>query len=70
MLTSPALGAHQFLIKVPALQWIFAFTIMAALFVVSLGIGIPNLYGKEVSFTRRNTLVDQDRERQPLLSES
>ncbi len=64
----PALGVHQFYLKAVALQWIFAFTIMAFLFLFSLGVGIPGLFGKEISF-RRHTIVDEEQERRPLLSE-
>ena len=41
---------------------------MGVLFVLSLSIFVPNLFGKELSFSRANTgFVDS--ERQPLLEE-
>ena len=61
-----ALGVHQFLVKIVALQWIFAFAIMAALFVCSLGVAAPALFRGE----KTDASVDEDRERQPLLNNS
>ena len=53
-------------VKSVALQWIFAFTIMAVLFVLSLAVCAPQFFRKE----DRPAAPDGDRERQPLLSES
>lgn len=63
-----ALGVHQFFLKVIAFQWIFAFVIMSALFVATCGIAIPGFFGKELTFGR-NTVVNEDQERAPLLNE-
>jgi len=65
---SAALGVHQFFLKVFALQWIFAFTIMSTLFVVTAIVAIPGFFGKELSFGR-NTVVSEDAERAPLLND-
>ncbi|KAI9800883.1 MAG: hypothetical protein M1825_003666 [Sarcosagium campestre] len=65
-----ALGVHQFFLKVIALQWIFAFTIMAALFVLSLGVAYPAATGKSWSFRRSTGVVEEDRERAPLLDDN
>ncbi|KAI9677733.1 MAG: hypothetical protein M1829_002505 [Trizodia sp. TS-e1964] len=59
-----ALGVGQFLTKTIAFQWIFAFTIMAALFVLSLIIALPGL-----GLRREGAVVSEDRERQPLLDD-
>jgi len=63
-----SLGVGQFLRQVVAFQWIFAFTIMATLFVSSLVIAVPGIFGKEITFSR-GTVVDEDRERAPLLDD-
>jgi hypothetical protein len=55
-----ALGVAQFFDKIVALQWIFAFTIMAVLFVSTAVIAVPAARG-------RSQGVDQ--ERAPLLAE-
>jgi len=62
-----SLGVSQFLTKVIALQWIFAFVIMGVLFVLSLGIGVPGYFGKEPF--KRGEVVSEDRERAPLLAD-
>lgn len=64
-----ALGVAQFFRQVIALQWIFAFTIMAVLFVVSLAIAIPTWSGHQSSWTTRRSdqAPPQDAERAPLL---
>jgi hypothetical protein len=60
-----ATGVGQFLSKNPLLQiqWIFAFTIGALLFILSLGVssGKTPLEGGEI--------VSEDRERAPLLQD-
>ena len=60
-----SLGVHQFLSKVIALQWIFAFVIMAVLFVATMSIAVPVWNGKEIKFRR----TQPDEERAPLLNE-
>jgi len=64
-----ALGVAQFLRQVVALQWIFAFSIMATLFVLTVAIALPELFGKELSFRRGVAPAEEDRERAPLLDE-
>jgi len=61
-----SLGVHQFMYKFVALQWIFAFAIMATLFVLSAPIAVSFLMGKQVPVAR-GVIVNEDRERQPLL---
>ncbi|KAG9244678.1 hypothetical protein BJ878DRAFT_534397 [Calycina marina] len=66
---SAALGVGQFFTKAFALQWIFAFTIMAILFILTLLVAIPGVFGKELSF-RGSHPVGEDQERAPLLNDS
>jgi hypothetical protein len=66
---SASLGVSQFLRQIVAFQWIFAFTIMATLFVTTLVVAVPGIFGKELSF-RRETIVSEDRERAPLLDDN
>ena len=65
-----SLGVHQFFIKVISLQWIFAFVIMGLLFVFTCIIALPGAVGKEFSIRPKTQVVDEDRERQPLLNDS
>lgn len=64
-----ALGVSQFLTKVIALQWIFAFVIMGVLFLCTLVIAVPGIFGRDIAF-RRGTVVADDRERAPLLDDN
>ena len=64
---SASLGVAQFLRQVVAFQWIFAFTIMAVLFVFSVLVAIPAWTGKEAPWGRRSTT--NDTERAPLLAD-
>ncbi|KAJ3959547.1 hypothetical protein N0V92_003815 [Colletotrichum tropicale] len=64
---SAAIGVAQFYDKVIAFQWIFAFTIMAVLFISTLVIAYPAWSGKEYSWPRRSAPADQ--ERAPLLAD-
>jgi hypothetical protein len=64
-----SLGVGQFFRQIVALQWIFAFAIMAALFLASLVVGIPGILGREITFGR-NTVVTEDQERAPLLDDA
>lgn len=67
---SASLGVGQFFTKAIAFQWIFAFTIMAVLFVATLAIAIPGIFGKEFAWRRDNThVVSADQERAPLLDD-
>ena len=67
MLTSLALGVAQFLTVIVAVQWIEAFIIMALLFLASLALAVPGVFGKDPF--KRGTVVEQDREREPLLGD-
>lgn len=62
-----ALGVAQFLTHIVAFQWIFAFVIMAVLFVFSLWVAMPQLVGREPF--KRGAVVSEDQERQPLLQD-
>lgn len=62
------MAVHQFFIKIVALQWIFAFVIMGVLFAFTLALAIPPYFGKELTFNG-NGVVDEDREREPLLND-
>ena len=62
-----ALALRQFALKVIALQWIFAFTIFAVFFVVSIYISSTKYYGRDSLFRRVAHPEASDRERQPLL---
>ncbi|KAI0484646.1 DUF1774-domain-containing protein [Xylariaceae sp. FL0804] len=64
---SAAIGVGQFFEKTIAFQWIFAFTIMAVLFVATVVVAIPAATGKEFKFARTR---EGDAERAPLLGES
>lgn len=64
---SAAIGVSQFFRQVIAFQWIFAFTIMAVLFVATLVVAVPAATGKELKFARAR---ESDTERAPLLGES
>lgn len=61
---SAAIGVSQFLRQVIAFQWIFAFVIMAVLFVATLVIAVPAATGR---FARAR---QSDTERAPLLGEN
>jgi len=64
-----ALGVGQFFTRAIAFQWIFAFIIMGILFVATLVIAIPGIFGKEFSFRREQSVVPADQERAPLLDD-
>lgn len=65
-----SLGVGQFLTKTIAFQWIFAFVIMGVLFLSTLAIAIPGIFGKEISFRREGAVVPEDQERAPLLDDA
>ena len=65
-----ALGVSQFLRQIIAFQWIFAFTIMATLFLATLVVAVPGILGKDLTFGRNNAVVSEDRERAPLLDDN
>ncbi|KAJ4012831.1 hypothetical protein NW752_006102 [Fusarium irregulare] len=60
-----AIGVSQFLHQVIAFQWIFAFIIMALLFVATVVVAVPVATGREINW--RSAPADQ--ERAPLLAE-
>lgn len=64
---SAAIGVSQFLRQIIAFQWIFAFTIMAILFVATVGVAVPAATGRDFSWRKR---VQADTERAPLLHEN
>jgi len=65
------LGVAQFLRQVIAFQWIFAFTIMATVFVLSLIVAIPGIFGTETGLEAGHQHgVSSDRERAPLLEDA
>jgi len=66
---SLSIALSQMATKIFALQWIFAFAIMGVLVLLSLAIGIPGIFGKEITFRREGDVVSSDRERQPLLDD-
>lgn len=62
---SAAIGVSQFFRQVIAFQWIFAFTIMAVLFVATVVVALPAATGKDFGWTRER---EADTERAPLLT--
>ncbi|EFX05992.1 histone deacetylase [Grosmannia clavigera kw1407] len=63
-----ALGVGQFFIQFIALQWIFAFSIMATLFVATFAIAVPQWTGSGDNILA--VVVNEDTERAPLLNDS
>ncbi|KAH6607745.1 atp synthase f0 [Trichoderma cornu-damae] len=63
---SAAIGVAQFKRQVVAFQWIFAFIIMALLFVSTASIAVPAMIGRDIRW-RPTTAAGQ--ERAPLLNE-
>ncbi|KAI4867465.1 DUF1774-domain-containing protein [Hypoxylon rubiginosum] len=63
---SAAIGVSQFFRQVIAFQWIFAFVIMAVLFIATLVVAIPAATGRDIKFARAR---NGDAERAPLLGE-
>jgi hypothetical protein len=62
-----AIGVSQFLNQIIALQWIFAFTIMAVLFVATVVVALPPVQ----SMGRDDTAAaPADQERAPLLGDN
>ncbi|KAK2592426.1 hypothetical protein QQS21_009878 [Conoideocrella luteorostrata] len=62
-----AIGVAQFERQVVALQWIFAFVIMAILFIATVGIAVPAWTGRDHLWRRSSPAGDA--ERAPLLNE-
>lgn len=65
---SASLGVGQFLRQIIAFQWIFAFTIMAVLFVATFVIALPEVVGTR--WGRGEAVVAEDTERAPLLDDN
>lgn len=65
-----ALGVAQFQRQFIAFQWIFAFVIMAVLFVSTVLIAVPAWAGRDISFGRRHEQPPADQERAPLLGDN
>ncbi|KHO01550.1 uncharacterized protein MAM_00551 [Metarhizium album ARSEF 1941] len=65
-LLSAALGVAQFERQVIALQWIFAFVIMAVLFLATVTVAVPAWTGRDYMWRRQE---GGDAERAPLLNE-
>ncbi|KAL2255623.1 hypothetical protein VTK26DRAFT_2997 [Humicola hyalothermophila] len=68
-LLAASLGVAQFLRQVVALQWIFAFTIMAVLFLLTMLVAVPAWLGRERP-PQAQTQTQTDAERAPLLAEN
>ena len=68
-LTMAALALAQMATHVIAFQWIFAFVILGCLTILSLLVGVPGIFGERSNIRREGDIVDQDRERQPLLDD-
>jgi membrane protein YdbS with pleckstrin-like domain len=65
-----SIGVGQFLTHANELQWIFAFVIMAILFLATLVIAIPGMFGREFTFRRESYNLPADQERAPLLDDN
>ena len=63
-----ALAVGQFSTRLFALQWIFAFVIMGVLLVLTVLVAIPGLLGERGKDVRPQ-VIDEDRERAPLLDD-
>jgi hypothetical protein len=66
---SASIGVQQFFIKIIALQWIFAFVVMGVLFVTTLLVSVPGIFGEGFSLRREAQVVPADEERAPLLDD-
>lgn len=64
---SASIGVAQFFDKTIALQWIFAFTIMSVLFLMTLVVAVPAWQGREFNWRRS---PPADTERAPLLGDN
>jgi len=66
---SLALAIGQLGRQVVAFQWIFAVVIAGCLFILSLVIGAPKVFGQNNSIRQEGAIVSEDRERAPLLDD-
>jgi len=62
-----AIGVAQFTRQIIALQWIFAFVIMAILFILTVVVAVPAWTGRDSWWKR---VQEPDQERAPLLNDS
>lgn len=62
-----AIGVAQFLRQVIAFQWIFAFIIMAILFIMTVIVAVPAWTGRDITWKRS---PPADQERAPLLADN
>lgn len=68
-----AIGVGQFLRQVIALQWIFAFTIMACLFVATVVVAVPVSVARRLGLARDEEAEaerSEPTERAPLLNDN
>jgi len=63
-----AIGVAQFYDRIIAFQWIFAFTIMAVLFVSTVIVALPAWTGRDLGWGKKTAPADQ--ERAPLLADN
>jgi len=68
-LLSLGIAIAQLQVHVIAFQWIFAFVIAGVLFVASIVIGAPQVFGQDRSVRQEGAIVSEDRERAPLLDD-
>jgi hypothetical protein len=64
-----ALAVEQFLTHSIIWQWISGFAIMGLLFILTLLVGIPSMFGKELCLKRGQSVIPEI-ESAPLLEES
>ncbi|POR32270.1 DUF1774-domain-containing protein [Tolypocladium paradoxum] len=64
-----AIGVAQFTRHIIALQWIFAFIIMAILFIMTILVAVPAWTGRDYRWRRAAAAAAADQERAPLLNE-
>ncbi|KAK5938888.1 hypothetical protein PMZ80_009080 [Knufia obscura] len=66
---SLALALGQFSTHVIAVQWVFALIIMAILLILTVLVSVPGLLGEGRNVRPQQPVVDEDRERAPLLDD-
>jgi len=67
---SLSLALAQLSTHVIAFQWIFAFVIMGCLFILSLLVGIPGMFGQRTNIRQEGSVVENEQERRPLLEDA
>jgi hypothetical protein len=63
-----SIGVAQFFDRIIAFQWIFAFTIMAVLFVSTVLVAVPAWTGRDFGWGKKAAPADQ--EHAPLLADN